>query len=603
MKAGLIIVIVALMGAILAGSISFTHTTYPDIGYDKVSDLTPIVTADPVLSDEIYNPTSNQTGWSNVTYTIQVSPSVYSFRNAGTFGTFNTAAFSSYGGISYTTASAWSNGTYTPDGYTNVQIGLTWSDGSNGAYADGGRIIIGGYYDKSPVLRDNLGYDNYSECNVYWQYHTLGATKHYATSDTPIYWQSLTRVADSNNWPSGVIVDGDTPYIVFGNRWLESESMDGMGFTSSNDGHVLTTELYITVSTSTGIKYYWDAERVHFYPITGYDDVTGAPLYDTNYASYPVWLIADGSSTSATLTLNRYIAGTITYVTPYTAVDITPGQTATWSNGYNNTRVQLIVDPQSTIVAGGQTLSLPTMSTVYDKCLVTLGSDNCYWQGITEYNTPTNYTLFDYQYPFGVTVTTPITSLSVSASTMAYIVNTWVPTDPRGLLWQDPEFNINTYFPTVASSGARVIFSSVLTTGDSITINGNDYNTYNGTVEINGNTYRLNGLCVDFRTDGNVYVVTASGTTIDLGPRSTYEISADGVWYWAAELDDIHTVYRERTEILTAQAPDPNWMVFAFIGISIICLVAMAAIGRESMDGFDWIIVILSIIISLMLVV
>lgn len=603
MKAGLIIVVVALMGAILAGSISFTHTTYPDIGYDKVSDLTPIVTADPVLSDEIYNPTSNQTGWSNVTYTTQVSPSVYSFRNAGTFGTFNTAAFSSYGGISYTTASAWSNGTYTPDGYTNVQIGLTWSDGSNGAYADGGRIIIGGYYDKSPVLRDNLGIDNYSECNVYWQYHTLGATKHYATSDTPIYWQSLTRVADSNNWPSGVIVDGDTPYIVFGNRWLESESMDGMGFTSSNNGHVLTTELYITVSTSTGIKYYWDAERVHFYPITGYDDVTGAPLYDTNYASYPVWLIADGSSTSATLTLDRFIAGTITYVTPYTAVDITPGQTATWSNGYNNTRVQLIVDPQSTIVAGGQTLSLPTMSTVYDKCLVTLGSDNCYWQGITEYNTPTNYTLFDYQYPFGVTVTTPITSLSVSASTMAYIVNTWVPTDPRGLLWQDPEFNINTYFPTVASSGARVIFSSVLTTGDSITINGNDYNTYNGTIEINGNTYRLNGLCVDFRTDGNVYVVTASGTTIDLGPRSTYEISADGVWYWAAELDDIHTVYRERTEILTAQAPDPNWMVFAFIGISIICLVAMAAIGRESMDGFDWIIVILSIIISLMLVV
>lgn len=603
MKAGLIIVVVALMGAILAGSISFTHTTYPDIGYDKVSDLTPIVTADPVLSDEIYNPTSNQTGWSNVTYTTQVSPSVYSFRNAGTFGTFNTAAFSSYGGISYTTASAWSNGTYTPDGYTNVQIGLTWSDGSNGAYADGGRIIIGGYYDKSPVLRDNHGIDNYSECNVYWQYHTLGATKHYATSDTPIYWQSLTRVADSNNWPSGVIVDGDTPYIVFGDRWLESESMDGMGFTSSNDGHILTTELYITVSTSSGVEYYWDAERVHFYPITGYDDVTGAPLYDTNYASYPVWLIADGSSTSATLTLDKYIAGTITYVTPYSAVEITPGQTATWSNGYNNTRVQLIVDPQSTIVVGGQTLSLPNMSIVYNKCLVTLGSDNCYWQGITEYNTPTNYTLFDYQYPFGVTVTTPITNLSVSASTMAYILNTWVPTDPRGLLWQDPEFNINTYFPTVASSGARVIFSSVLTTGDSITINGNTYNTYNGTVEINGNTYRLNGLCVDFRTDGNVYVVTASGTTIDLGPRSTYEISADGIWYWAAELDDIHTVYRERTEILTAQAPDPNWMVFAFIGISIICLIAMAAIGRESMDGFDWIIVILSIIISLMLVV
>ena len=602
MKAGLIIVVVALMGAILAGSISFTYTTYPDIGYDKVSDLTPIVTADPVLSDEIYNPTSNQTGWSNVTYTTQVTPSVYSFRNAGTFGTFNTAAFSSYGGISYTTASAWSNGTYTPDGYTNVQIGLTWSDGSNGAYADGGRIIIGGYYDKSPVLRDNLGIDNYSECNVYWQYHNLGATKHYATSDTPIYWQSLTRVADSNNWPSGVIVDGDTPYIVFGNRWIESESMDGMGFTSSNNGHVLTTELYITVSSGSGFSYYWDAERVHFYPITGYDDVTGAPLYDTNYASYPVWLIADGSSTSATLTLDKYIPGTITYVTPYSAVEITPGQTATWSNGYSNTQVQLIVDRGASVNAAGVSLGIGG-GIPYEKVLLTLGGDGAYYQGLSDYISPTSYTIHPYKYVLRTAPLTPITELRVSGSSMAYVVNTWVPVDPKGLLWQDPEFNINTYFPAVASSGARVMFSSVLTTGDSITINGNTYNTYNGTVEINGNTYRLNGLCVDFRTDGNVYIVTASGTTIDLGPRITYEISADGVWYWAAELDDIHTVYRERTEILTAQAPDPKWMVFAFIGISIICLVAMAAIGRESMDGFDWIIVILSIIISLMLVV
>ena len=595
MKAGLIIVVVALMGAILAGSIGFTQVPYTDTDYNRVSDLTPIVSADPVLADEQYNPTSNQVGWTNVTYVTQTQPSVYSFRNEGTFASFTTNSFWSYGGIYYTQNSAYSNGQYTPQGYTNVTVGLTWSDGSNGAYADGGRTIIGGYYDKSPVLIDTNNVEHYAECNVLWDDPWVtGGSEVRATTDMPLYWQSLNRIATANNWPSGIIVAGQNNYVEFMN--MEPS------FYKTSEGDRLVSYLFLHTHQFNDDKMYWNNETRSFYTITGYDELTGAPLYDATTGHTLYWIISD-NDTTRTLTLERFIPGSVTYVTPYSPVSIASGNTATWSNGYDNSQVQLIVDPGATVTVGTTALTLPAMSSVYDKCLVTVGSSGCYWQGISAYVSPTNYNVFDYRYEFTGTVTTPITSLQVSGSSMAYVVNTWVPMDPRGLLWQDPSFNINQYFPDVTARGARVIFSSILTTGNSLTINGNTYNTSDRSIEIDGTSYRLDGLAVDYRIDGHVYLIPSGGPTIDLGGRSTYVISGAGVWYWSAEIDSITTVTKERTEILSGQSPDPAWMVFAFIGISILCLVAMAAIGRESMDGLDWAVVILSIIISLMLVV
>jgi len=595
MKAGLIIVVVALMGAILAGSIGFTQTPYTDTDYNRVSDLTPIVSADPVLADEQYNPTSNQVGWTNVTYVTQSQPSVYSFRNEGTFGTVTTNSFWSYGGIYYPQDAAYSNGQYTPQGYTNITVGLTWSDGSNGAYADGGRVIIGGYYDRSPTLTDTNSVEHYAECKVTHDHpNIMGDVPFEATSDMPLYWQSLNRIATANNWSSGTIVTGVHGQVE-ANAW-------GPDFWKSSEGDRLIANLALHTNYIDDTEMYWNSETRSFYTITGYDELTGAPLYDTTYGHTLMWVVHD-NNTSQTLTLKRYIPGSVTYVTPYSPVSIASGNTATWSNGYDNSQVQLIVDPGATVTVGTTVLTLPAMSSVYDKCLVTVGSSGCYWQGISAYVSPTNYNVFDYRYEFTGTVTTPITSLQVSGSSMAYVVNTWVPMDPRGLLWQDPSFNINQYFPDVTARGARVIFSSILTTGNSLTINGNTYNTSDRSIEIDGTSYRLDGLAVDYRIDGHVYIIPSGGPTIDLGERSTYVISGAGVWYWSAEIDSITTVTKERTEILSGQSPDPAWMVFAFIGISILCLVAMAAIGRESMDGLDWAVVILSIIISLMLVV
>lgn len=601
MKAGLIIVIVALMGAILAGSIGFTQTPYTDTSYDRVSDLTPIVSADPVLADEQYNPTTNQTGWQNVDYVTQTQPSVYSFRNPGTFGTFTTGTFASYGGISYTTSAAYSNGTYTPQGYTNITIGLTWSDNSNGAYLNSNQYAIGGYHDKSTVLTDNLGNEHYAECIVgWWNPWNLGGQVHYATDDTPIYWMSLTRMAIADHWASGVIVDGDTSAIRLAIE--TSPGNQGVDFWKSSEGDRLITNLRLNIHSGDGYKYYWNSETHKFYTITGYDDLTGSPIYDPAYPAVPVWLIEEGGSTSATLTLERYIPGSVTYVTPYSAVSIAPGNTATWSNGYTNSQVQLIVDRGASVNAAGVGIGI-SGSIPYEKVLLTLGGDGAYYQGLSDYVSPTSYTINPYKYVLRTAPLTPITELSVSGSSIAYVANTWVPLDPQGLLWQDPSFNINQYFPQITANGARVIFSSIITTGTSLTINGNTYNCSDKSIEIGDKVYRLNGLAVDYRTDGHVYIVPANGSEIDLGARTTYAISGSGVWYWSAELDSISVVTKERTDILTAQTPNPEWMVFAFIGISILCLVAMAAIGRESMDGMDWIVVILSIVISLMLVV
>ena len=49
MKYGLAIVVVALMGAVLAGSMAIDRTAYTEDSYERVTDLTPIV----VFAEEI----------------------------------------------------------------------------------------------------------------------------------------------------------------------------------------------------------------------------------------------------------------------------------------------------------------------------------------------------------------------------------------------------------------------------------------------------------------------------------------------------------------------------------------------------------------------
>lgn len=680
MKAGLVIVLFALMGSILAGSIGFTQSPVTETEYQRVSDLNPIVSSEAVTGDELYNPVSNQIGWENVTYQTQSTPSIYSYTDPGTTTTRTTDSLISYGG------------SYFPNPPTFTNNWPTWSSGER-MESNSPSKIIGGYGGgEIGVWNTTIG-----TTFVKYTFNTgVGVVKNDTTIRTSVYWQNLNDVARTDGWTSGTIVSLGSDIYVSDGPVYNTQIIPTVNTVTNKEYFMLYSQT-LFVSDSSADDYYYNSDTNTFYPITSYAP-SGKPIFEVN----PTTLYWTSSDSSSTLTVSVYTGGETHYVKPYTAVSLTSG-TATWSNGYNNTRVQLIVKSGATITTGSfsYTFSHPA----FEYLLVTLGSD-CYYQGIDSYTSPTEYNVLSHRYdlnmltatcepgidieynmtaPRGsnirimldhfvgnpplydqlelggeferatinnqayltvtsftgesstahwynthtdlgyekdVTITltesssvsglTPtsyqavissINSLSVSGSSMAYIVNTWVPSDPQGLLWSNPSMNANTYFPETVSTGARVYISSVLVTGSSLTVNGITYETADKKIVIDGASYSLNGLGIDYRVDGHTYIITPTGKTFDLGETTSYVISGTGTWYWSSELDSIVTTTGTQTDILFAQTPDKTWMVFAFIGLMVIGLVGMAAIGRGQLDGWDWIIAIVGIVIALMLVI
>ena len=671
MKAGLVIVLFALMGSILAGSIGFTQSPVTETEYQRVSDLNPIVSSEAVTGDEIYNPPSNQTGWENVTYQTQSTPSIYSIPNEGTYSSWTSSkTLLGYGGVYYTqtAGNAWNGGS-----------SISWSDGSNGIYANA--HMIGGWSGQTSQVVSTSG--------------TFRATWSVAfgsdSGSDGVFWQDLTFVAKQEHWSNIIITTSE---------WVRPGSIE---LTSNGEVNEKVTSLTVTPTAyNTGEQYFWDAAKGGWYKLTG-TGINNTPVYANEKTPLIWWANSQTSANEARLTGQVYTPGSVTYIKPYSEVEISDGTTATWSNGYSNTKIQLLVKSGATIISGS--FNYTFTNPAFDYLLVTLGSE-CYYQGIDRYISPTDFNVLDYKYNLEVLTATlepgidieynltaprntyiqirldhfvgnpplydqlvltgefergfidnktyltvpgysgetstahwynthtdlgyekdvtitltqsdtvsgltlapypiglsSISSLSVSGSSMAYIVNTWVPSDPQGLLWSNPTMNINTYFPDIVTAGARVYISSVLTTGTSLTINGSEFETSDKKILIQNNLYPINGIGIDYRTDGHTYVVINNGKTFDLGETSTYVISGAGIWYWSSELDSIVTTTGTQTDILFAQAPDKDWIVFAFCGLTIIGLIGMVAIGRGVLDGWDWIITIMAIVMALMLVI
>ena len=579
MKIGLTVVVLALMGAILAGSVSFTTSPTLETEYERVSDLAPIVTSSPVTGSEIYNPITNQTGWTDVNFETQTSPSIYSITSTGTYESWtSTKTITGYGGVYYTTTA----GSCSADYGSRV----LWSDGSNGMVA--AENMIGGFSGQTSTLVTTIG-----TFKATWDV-TFGTA---VPASDGLFWQDLTHLAITENW-SNIIVTTS-----IGVRVGELQ------FTSNGNADQKVVSLHVEPDPDDvgGVRYYWDQSRSGWYEITG-TGVNNAPLLADNPTSLFWW--GRGYDNPSLLTGERFVPGPTTYIVPYSQVTIPEGNTPTWSNGYANARVQIITDPTVTLAASdgtnAATIHLPTEAQSYSKVLITIGasSGDRYWQGITNYVSPTNYSLLEYRYLIiGDTDLNSVSNLAiVSGSSMAYIANTWVPTDPSGLLWQDPTMAPQPFFPDVYTQGARVIFSSILVTGNSLTIDGHTYATADKKITIDGRDYSLNGFAIDYH-NGHTYLNTPTGERIDLGVTVSTVITGSGVWYWSAELDSINVTTGEKTDVLFGQAPSSmEWSVFAFIGLIGLCILGLAAMSRESLDGMDWIIMILAAIIALMLV-
>lgn len=383
---GALVITLALMGAIFAGSIGLGSGEQLTTTYSKVSDLAPVMSYSQVTGDEAYNPIGNTTGWSNVQYKTQTAPSIYTQTTAGTSTSATSGTFSSQGG-SYYASDAVRNVVST--GY-NYSYTFLWTPSAPGTEEQD--TMIGGY---TLLSQSNTAgqYGIRVSCTVTI---TDGTTAVSSTDSTPIYFRSLNEVAIAESWADGTIVAG-TGAVTLGSAGVGidgGQEFKGESSFSTTYGRNIRSGELTQRYTATTSSYWWNLATQTFYPITSTDSSLG-PVTSSTPTSLLWWT----SSLTDTLALTVYTRGTVTYVTPYSDVTITGGTTGTWANGYDNTEVQLLVQPGATITVGGYTFRLPYAASHFSRVLVTLGS-GCTWQGVTSYNSTTDYTLADAQ-PLG----------------------------------------------------------------------------------------------------------------------------------------------------------------------------------------------------------
>ena len=710
------IVLVALMGSILAGSIAIDTSNHEETAYNRLTDLGPIVEYDNVDTSIQYNPIKNVTGWTGVNYQTQSNPSIYTMQSPQTPSTTTTGTLGSMGGVYYADDAA-----YGYDGgfaYGDDYPYIVWSDmptgtdpteeqwplmGWNPRYDQNGRsLMIGGY---SQTWKQS-GYRVDAVVTVGVRVGESGVVTYPTDSDHPYYWQDLARVAAAQGWQTGTVITasrtnasggpvGVAQYYgtSFEGAYLQSNvTYDEWG--RSLGGWRTNANLVLNIGWLSEAQYWWDRNTATFKMITG----TGPDgLPQIAATSTPlVWFT---HSLTDTLELTRWTSSNSVYVKPNTDVTIN-GDIATWYNGYDNDRVQMLMSPHAMIHINNavEGFYLPAAARAYDMALVTLERNlsDSYWQGVINYGGPSDYTVLGYQrpvfdgtdfimdlqptldslntyqgvYPAGsnitihldgfnqyttvsgeavlsgstVTITnlqegatitvrenipglgpTPvytftfsaagdaaITAIAVSAydedlgavnpNTRMAVVNTWVPADPNGLLWQDPSMNMFHYFgDLITTSGLRVTFGSVLSTGTALNICGRSYETGEGRILIDGSLYPINGLSIDIKNT-DVVIYSNNRVVAEYEGDILAGISGTGVWMWSATLYEQTVTVVEQTDVHFGEGSSKNWMVFAFIGLCIFGIIVLTAWGRGSMDIWDWLVLGISVLLGLLVI-
>lgn len=414
MKLGIIIVCIALMGSILIGSVAVERQTVPSEGYERMSDLAPLVQYGEVETTIQYNPAANVTGWVGAGYTTQSAPSLYSLV-VGSTSTSSSLLFSAVPGVHYAQDAATASVGSAPT--------VEWSDGSDGWRQ--APVILGGYKAEASAVRTqptgNTYY--YADAEVSLRNSTTGAVTE-ATLTAPVWFVPLDSAAKALGWATGTVVSAaDGVYVDAG------VSFDGSYNIHSYNPQTYRTwgRVVQTVTAPSAATFWWSAETQSFYRIVG-QAVDGSPA-PSGIAEPLVWVPA---SSSASLPLVVWTPGSVTYVTPRTEVSIPSGASATWSNGYNDTAVELIVQAGAQVTDGVYAWSLGSEASAYARALMHIDADGSgWWQGIVRYGGPSDYETAEYKYPL-------VTNADGSTKTVSVLLNaddatgSWTWRFPKG---------------------------------------------------------------------------------------------------------------------------------------------------------------------------
>lgn len=189
----------------------------------------------------------------------------------------------------------------------------------------------------------------------------------------------------------------------------------------------------------------------------------------------------------------------------------------------------------------------------------------------------------------------------------AYIANTWVYSDPAGILWNDFNLNLNDYFAERIAQHSGVRFSINGTTyyGESLTINGQVFTVagdkirYTAIEGMHTVTYEkpLNGLNVDY-VGGSVILKFSDGTQYDTGARTNYIIEGAGAWYFSSNLYNIDTVASTEYNWVVGWSLDKNLTCVLYLGLLAVIFMLAAHYGRGEIGGFDYMVMALAGLIA-----
>lgn len=122
------------------------------------------------------------------------------------------------------------------------------------------------------------------------------------------------------------------------------------------------------------------------------------------------------------------------------------------------------------------------------------------------------------------------------------IVGTAVWMDSYGVIMSNPFINVSNYFDYPIY---KVGFSGFTVTGDYVKVNSQQFNVEDGNIVIDGRTVRLKDLTVEV---GETTVIRAGDVSADLGATTSQNIQFYGNWYFTAQLYEGVETTQDRVE-------------------------------------------------------
>lgn len=545
---GVVIVVIALLGTVLAGFVlNVTPTTHTATSYDYVTDVSGLFDYTEQADYIEYSPAKNLTGYSyvdgsgaGVDYVRATVANQYMMKatQSSTNATLPMSGFTAS-----TTISPPNGGNY------------AWAYESNwSAYATRDNTLV-----LNPSIMEFSGFISAIASGMPTGTTSFSFTLNSTTFDSKgTNTNTVGLLAKNTTWTGSSFSYSGTTY---------TQSLWPSYYVSYDGSYTQTYKPVYTYDVSTGaVTYEYTA---------GGQTMTAVIVPDDYYVLWGSNAINDHFTTSlpithtysafANPTNNVYVTYYVTtyeYLNP--AGGVTPQAESSaakhvlWSNGYTNGVIDIAVDVRNT-----NALSLSTnnngvqLNTIHlDSSGLSIDSATAIpygtWsyvllridavKGVAEIYPIVNfsdynvYTVSNYVLASASIVKTAIDTLNYDATCTATlsVASTTVAMKTK-LMMVNPSLNITSSFPDTATNGYRLNFYSFVTYGTSITVNGHTYAVADGKVTIStGVVYDLRNIYVEYKpTDGHVYLVFVDERqTVDTGAKTSDTVSMAGTWYF-----------------------------------------------------------------------